>query len=1143
MEEDKYDISQYTDGELYSILDLNHPTDRELEAKLIHMINKYSSMQNESGYRLANFFQNIYSHFFEEEEEEGYERENMLEGFENNPLSINKETIDSSKTQIAKQEVKTEPNNKTTLQSTFTLDYAKDTFGLNPLLKQTIRRIISIDSQYRDNKNNTLSTDFTFNLSETLKDVVSLKLTSVSIPITWYTVSKSYGSNFFYLKGNVEGINNGLHDYKIEIPPGNYNLTSNDNSNIMNAINNSIIDVSNLFTDTNFGNTSLVYKNSTSRSTLNIDIQKVYNESNFYLEFPYWTPSINPNLSGDALNLYRTQSIPSFLGFNKTTYTSCSIVSNQSYVLTSTINAITRSYTVDSSNNYFNIIQYDGLDDYTPSSTIYTNIQIPITNGTYYRQGLISEINSQLQNSIYLDRLSTIQQVDIVDPSMANVGFSHYEMFVKLNRYTVKQVPNSKIVVLFPDESTIDRNSIWSIYKSSTYSSALFFDSSINTPNIVYSESSSIKSSYQVNPGTNIYLKCISPPNYSSTNDFSMNDIVVKITEGNYIISDLMANINSSFQAVNTNSRNINPNKPNIFNSNTLVSEINNKFHLDVDITNTFTNSDYKISVNEKSVLDFMKISIPANYHLLDASNNSFNGSFNNTNGYFIDTSYVLTYTPYGNSGNKKDGPRKIYLPQRNEYTYPSYFELIADVEYAIRHHTVVDPCNNEPQSPLSNSSIIINTLSNGVVYVTLTIDIAYVLTENNYEIYFNDPGSSGPTDITNLWYNLNIDPSYSLYNHKIPQDPMGESSAYATILSNSNIDVNEITITSTNNKIKITPYYDSRGGAYSTKNNITLNVPDGQYTKFELIRKINELFDNDTRLTGSKVMTYVKNGSEYTKILMNVNIIYTSKDYILVFYDPVNFVKCFTGAKSVRNTSWDATLGWILGFRDYTEYELKKSNETTSETNTYYIDSTNGSYVYTDVYVKMSSSQIIKTSVVLTGDTATSLYIYNHFLIILNDYIQNHLNDGLVTITNRDTNVEVQNSNHSTITICDPVTGTTQISTDTNIDSSTQNEVYAMNQKKYSTKNKLKSYSLGPNIQDVFGIIPITSVSPGDQFVDSGGNLQNQDRMYFGPVNISRMSVKLINDKGDIVDLNNSNWSLSFLCEQLYRSENVKNK
>ena len=61
-----------------------------------------------------------------------------------------------------------------------------------------------------------------------------------------------------------------------------------------------------------------------------------------------------------------------------------------------------------------------------------------------------------------------------------------------------------------------------------------------------------------------------------------------------------------------------------------------------------------------------------------------------------------------------------------------------------------------------------------------------------------------------------------------------------------------------------------------------------------------------------------------------------------------------------------------------------------------------------------------------------------------------------------------------------------------------------------------------------------ITGLTPGQSFVEYGGTLQNQDRLYFGPVNIRRMSVKLVSDRGDVVDLNGANWSFSLICETL---------
>jgi hypothetical protein len=65
-----------------------------------------------------------------------------------------------------------------------------------------------------------------------------------------------------------------------------------------------------------------------------------------------------------------------------------------------------------------------------------------------------------------------------------------------------------------------------------------------------------------------------------------------------------------------------------------------------------------------------------------------------------------------------------------------------------------------------------------------------------------------------------------------------------------------------------------------------------------------------------------------------------------------------------------------------------------------------------------------------------------------------------------------------------------------------------------------------------------LTGMQNGSYFVEYGGTLQNNNRFYFGPVNIHRMSVKLISDKGNTVDLNGTNWSFSFLCQQLYKSK-----
>ena len=72
-----------------------------------------------------------------------------------------------------------------------------------------------------------------------------------------------------------------------------------------------------------------------------------------------------------------------------------------------------------------------------------------------------------------------------------------------------------------------------------------------------------------------------------------------------------------------------------------------------------------------------------------------------------------------------------------------------------------------------------------------------------------------------------------------------------------------------------------------------------------------------------------------------------------------------------------------------------------------------------------------------------------------------------------------------------------------------------------------------------MFALLPVkaSTSSPGSIYVEFGGTLQQQERTYFGPVNVGRISVKLVNDKGDVVDLNGGEWSFQLVCDQLYQS------
>ena len=106
--------------------------------------------------------------------------------------------------------------------------------SVNPLEKQTVTKLISVDSVFRKNYERSMSTDFIWSLPATESNVVALRLACVELPIMWYTISEKNNSNFFKLNTyNIVGTPDA--EYYIEIPSGNYNA-----GQISTAINNAM---------------------------------------------------------------------------------------------------------------------------------------------------------------------------------------------------------------------------------------------------------------------------------------------------------------------------------------------------------------------------------------------------------------------------------------------------------------------------------------------------------------------------------------------------------------------------------------------------------------------------------------------------------------------------------------------------------------------------------------------------------------------------------------------------------------------------------------------------------------------------------------------------------------------------------------
>jgi hypothetical protein len=70
--------------------------------------------------------------------------------------------------------------------------------------------------------------------------------------------------------------------------------------------------------------------------------------------------------------------------------------------------------------------------------------------------------------------------------------------------------------------------------------------------------------------------------------------------------------------------------------------------------------------------------------------------------------------------------------------------------------------------------------------------------------------------------------------------------------------------------------------------------------------------------------------------------------------------------------------------------------------------------------------------------------------------------------------------------------------------------------------------------------IIPLkgggASIPTGTLLAEFSGSLQDNVRTYFGPVNIDRMAVKLLDDKGNILNLNGCDWCFTLIATCLYQ-------
>lgn len=99
---------------------------------------------------------------------------------------------------------------------------------INPLKRRTVKKILNIDSRFRDNYFSSPSTNYNLALPMQMNNVVEMQLSAIELPTTYYAISKQLQNNYFYI--TIDSSSS-----LIEIPAGNYTQFT-----IMKCINNQL---------------------------------------------------------------------------------------------------------------------------------------------------------------------------------------------------------------------------------------------------------------------------------------------------------------------------------------------------------------------------------------------------------------------------------------------------------------------------------------------------------------------------------------------------------------------------------------------------------------------------------------------------------------------------------------------------------------------------------------------------------------------------------------------------------------------------------------------------------------------------------------------------------------------------------------
>ena len=294
-------------------------------------------------------------------------------------------------------------------------------------------------------------------------------------------------------------------------------------------------------------------------------------------------------------------------------------------------------------------------------------------------------------------------------------------------------------------------------------------------------------------------------------------------------------------------------------------------------------------------------------------------------------------------------------------------------------------------------------------------------------------------------------------------------------------------------------------GNTFFLYNGIILSIPDGNYTAQLLASTIKAVAQLNIATAGLDI-SYNTTTNRFSMtntdpLIGNVSVLFFIQANVVNFSNCGNFV-----LTNFQTLSINSTLGWLLGYRS-------APNITTG-----------------DVEI------VLQPNVPFIADAAPDTYGPKYFTLSIEDYANTRLSSGLYSITNTKQYTGLSAADYyNTINVdCKLREG-----------SLTQAQLYAINAITSNTvqnnvQNNVNGSAYnntltGPTSGSTFATISlqdINSLRPSP-YIKFGADLTVYTRHYVNPTNIERLSVALLDDKGNLVNLYDNEWSFTLIVEQ----------